>query len=74
VTVGGALQGLESLHVVVNLDVGGIPDGLVAGGALAELLDELPVVLAVELVAVTPDEEAVEEIEEGKMKIVKNEE
>ena len=49
------MQGSVGLHVLVDLHVGGVPDIVVAAQLLAGVLDQLPVVVGVEFVGVTPD-------------------
>ena len=50
-------EGFVGFDVVIDLDVGGVPDVLFAADVLGEALDDVPVVVVVKLVAVTPDVE-----------------
>ena len=57
--VQGDLQAAVGFYVVVNFDVGGVPDVLFVGNFFGEGFDSVPVVLLVEFVGVTPDVEEV---------------
>ena len=51
------LEGLVGFDVVVNFDVGSVPDIVPAAGVGGEFFDDIPVVIVVEFVAVAPEVE-----------------
>ena len=52
------MKSLVRRNVIVDLDVGRVPDVGVTAGVLCELLDDLPVVISLELVTVSPEIES----------------
>ena len=57
--VKGDVEAAVGFHVVVDFNVGGIPDVIVVGDFFGESLDAVPVILLVKFVGVAPDIEEV---------------
>ena len=57
IAVDGVDEAFKVLDVLEDLDVGCVPDVLSAAHILGEFFDDVPVVVALELIGVSPDVE-----------------